>query len=595
MSIEMDAAPAITQLTRAPKYYDVREAQPLDSGYITQSTSPDNKLAESFPRKSTPVEIKPAAVEIKARPVPLALPPLTDLAEFDKSVDDNTLSRFRHVHTQIEKPLLAYIRSKVPRRRYRPIALRLMILGRNEKDAKPCIVAFCPEEQCKRVRKFFDKSSVAALCQPQDDTVPSFDVFVLGRALETKHADEGADVFIPIIGGREGYTAETYCGAPIIIRRLSEMERRCTFGGIVRTVSLDGDTKLYGLTVGHVLSGDSDNGPTVLDNWVLQLADSESEDEQDEDEQDEDEQDEDEPSDDKPDDEEPDEVTEEQPEETESLATMDDSQLASGGNHDTSVSWASPELGKIGRIPKDSLHTQQVTADTMCWDGGCYYDWALIEMEQHKPNRILPRKLSDGEIQEEDVRSGDLLMPVTPPCSSGKRQSVTLLSGSEGLKQGSLSPLPSRLLLDPGSAFVDTLVLTLDGNQQIHDGDSGSWVVNEGTLEVYGYVVAADSFGGGHVIPLIEAFWSIGGSLGLRSVGIATTVDMATAKLAAEQAEQRRRAKWASAWMGNVDMANSHNSAPSRAECRPDSGYSSGIPSTRITPPVHIPPVRRNP
>lgn len=56
-------------------------------------------------------------------------------------------------------------------------------------------------------------------------------------------------------------------------------------------------------------------------------------------------------------------------------------------------------------------------------------------------------------------------------------------------------------------------------------------MVNEATLEVYGYVVAADSFQGGYIIPLYDAFRSIAASLGLRSVGLATTVDMATAKL----------------------------------------------------------------
>ncbi|KAL2679039.1 hypothetical protein Neosp_009795 [[Neocosmospora] mangrovei] len=442
----MEAAPTITQLSRTRKYYDVREAQPLDSGYVTQSTSPDSKLAESFPLKSA------ATAESKARPVPLALPPLTDLAEFDKSVDDNTLSRFRHVHTQIEKPLLAYIRSKLPGRRYRPIALRLMILGRNEDDAKPCIVAFCPEQQCKRVRKFFDKTSVTALCRPEDDTVPSFDVFVLGRALETKHADDDVDIFIPIVGGREGYTDDTYCGAPIIIRKPSSVERRCTFGGIIRTMSWDGDIKLYGLTVGHVLWSDSDNdlgvgtttkdGAEPLGSSELELSDSESEDE-------------------------PDGETEQEPEEAESLPAMENSQLSLGGNHDTPTSWASPELGKIGCISEDSLHTRIATPNTMGEDAGRYYDWALIEMEQHKPNRIRPRKLSNGAIQGEEVRSGDLLMPVRPPCVDGKRQSVTLLSGSGGLKRGSLSPLPSRLLLGPGDVFVDTLVLSLD-----HDQDS---------------------------------------------------------------------------------------------------------------------------
>ncbi|RSL52213.1 hypothetical protein CEP54_010998 [Fusarium duplospermum] len=397
MSLEIDAASLITDLSQKRKQSDVVDTQTTDSGYATkstvfwlsypirgrastiaentlatQSTSPESKPTESFPRE-------PTAAENKARPVPSALPPLADLAEFDKPVDHNTLSRFRDVHTQIEKPLLTYMRRKVSASKYRPIALRLMILGRNEDDAKPCIVAFCPEEQRKRVRKFFDKSSIKALCQPEDDALPSFDVFVLGRALEAKHANEDIGVFIPIVEGRQGYTDDTYCGAPIIIRSPSASDRRCTFGGIIKAVSSNGDTKLYGLTVGHVVLGDLDDdqpegtikiGTESLNNCELQLSDSESEDESD--------------------------VVPEEPEETESLLDMD-------------------------------------------------------------------------------------------------------------------NPRPD--------------------SREIQHGDSGSWVVNEETLEVYGYVVAADSFGGGHVIPLCAAFQSIVASLGLNSVGLATTVDMATTKL----------------------------------------------------------------
>lgn len=56
-------------------------------------------------------------------------------------------------------------------------------------------------------------------------------------------------------------------------------------------------------------------------------------------------------------------------------------------------------------------------------------------------------------------------------------------------------------------------------------------MVNETTLEVYGYVVAADAFGGGYIIPLAEAFRNIANTLRCQSVDLATTVDMASAKL----------------------------------------------------------------
>ncbi|KAL6362750.1 hypothetical protein LRP88_04054 [Fusarium phalaenopsidis] len=531
----MDATPAITHQSPARTYVDFERAQVPDSGYVTQSTLLDSKPPEPFPPKSTAVENKPCS-DLFGLFGLFGPTDLADLTEFDKSVDDHTLSRFRLVQAQVEKPLLDYICRKTPRRRDRPIALRLMVLGWNEDTAKPCIVVFCPEEQCKRVRKFFDKSHVMALCQPEDDTVPSFNVFVRGRAPETKHGDEDVDIFIPIVGGREG----------------------CTFGGILSTVSRDGERRLYGLTVGHVLLDDSDND-LALDDWDLQLSDSESEDE-------------------------PEDDIEPGPEEIESLPAMDNSQLASEGSHGPFASWASSKMSKIGCIAKDSL-AQIATPNMMGKDAGGYNDWALIEMGQHKPNRIRPRKLPNGEIQGEDIGSGDLLMPATPPCSSGKRQSVTLLSGSGGLKRGYLSPLPSRLLLGPGHAFVDTLILNLDDDQQIQDGDSGSWVVNEGTLEVYGYVVAADSFGGGYVIPLLEAFRSISASLRLFSVRLAITADMAAVKLEGDRSaadglpspfqEVEQHDERANVSRDIFEILSAQNSKPPTAKWQPDSGYSS--------------------
>ncbi|WAO92013.1 Zn(2)-C6 fungal-type domain-containing protein [Fusarium falciforme] len=200
--------------------------------------------------------------------------------------------------------------------------------------------------------------AIELLCQPKDYTVSSFDVVVLGRSLEAKHADKDVDIFIPIVGGRQGYTDETYCGAPIIIRKHSAPDRRCTFGGIIKAVSWNGDAKLYGLTVGHVLLDDLDydltirrtsNGTESLNNCKLQLSDSESEDESDG-------------------------VTEQEPEETRPLPAIDNPQLGSGVNNNASAPWVSSELGKIGRISEDAVNMMGDYARH-------YYDWALIEMD----------------------------------------------------------------------------------------------------------------------------------------------------------------------------------------------------------------------
>lgn len=56
-------------------------------------------------------------------------------------------------------------------------------------------------------------------------------------------------------------------------------------------------------------------------------------------------------------------------------------------------------------------------------------------------------------------------------------------------------------------------------------------MINETTLEVYGYVVAADDCGGGYVIPILDAFREIKTTLGVEFIGLANTADMVSYQL----------------------------------------------------------------
>ena len=52
----------------------------------------------------------------------------------------------------------------------------------------------------------------------------------------------------------------------------------------------------------------------------------------------------------------------------------------------------------------------------------------------------------------------------------------------------------------------------------VQDGDSGSWVIDPVTLEVFGHVVAADILGDAYVVPICDTFSDITTALGLKSV-----------------------------------------------------------------------------
>ncbi len=61
----------------------------------------------------------------------------------------------------------------------------------------------------------------------------------------------------------------------------------------------------------------------------------------------------------------------------------------------------------------------------------------------------------------------------------------------------------------------------------IVDGDSGSWVVDEKTHEVYGHLVASDMFGEGYVIPLYATFHDMQIRLDVESVDLPSAIDIA--------------------------------------------------------------------
>lgn len=157
-----------------------------------------------------------------------------------------------------------------------------------------------------------------------------------------------------------------------------------------------------------------------------------------------------------------------------------------------------------------------------------YYDWALVDIGD--PARAsgvynVPKTTKFG------IRS--LTMPPSRGIDDPESFPITVMS-SEGPKNGTISFLPSRLLLSPGRAFVNTYMIKLYEPYceivscqvawpvltvaVITHGDFGSWVVNRNSGQVYGHLVAADVLGGGHVVPLLDTIDDIKERLGATSV-----------------------------------------------------------------------------
>lgn len=78
-----------------------------------------------------------------------------------------------------------------------------------------------------------------------------------------------------------------------------------------------------------------------------------------------------------------------------------------------------------------------------------YYDWALIDMLRHEPNRIGPRQ---------SFNLHDLV--AAAPGDTGNGQPVLVMTGSRVVQRASLPTLSSRVLPGPGDVFTNALCST---------------------------------------------------------------------------------------------------------------------------------------
>ncbi|KAH8193667.1 hypothetical protein TruAng_012164 [Truncatella angustata] len=121
-------------------------------------------------------------------------------------------------------------------------------------------------------------------------------------------------------------------------------------------------------------------------------------------------------------------------------------------------------------------------------------DWTLIPLESdlwlsnhfEKPGEQFEKSCLDLTIGE-DIKQ--------------EPKSVAILTGN-GVKLGSLVLQYASLTISAGGFFTDVLTLILDKESLLQHGDSGSWVVDRGNGQVYGHLVAVDSFGDGLVVPI---------------------------------------------------------------------------------------------
>jgi hypothetical protein len=388
---------------------DPKYASEPDSGY---GSAVFNTPASERPKVSGGTE---------TNAIPFKLSPESISTKNDKPVGKETISRFNEVVERIEEQLVSYVQKS--RSKHYPITVRLAVTG-EEEDTKPWIVVFCHVKQAKRVRRFFGKQFAKEICQPQDPSLPSFEVHVHSRAPQLRTALHDIDVYngkCPLDTGR---SEVTLCGTPIKFAK-GEQARIATLGGIIKLTSPDGEYVLYGMTAGHAAEDLEDD----MDDDESDYISSEDEEE------------------------------------------VQDNNL---GNRKTTAALTldpSPMRNPSEALPSTLMLPDQweaLKSTLVCsvedpspteLEREKNFDWALVNFGDHsaiKPNTL-------GAVGSEKARWNDLKVastileyPMTP--------SVIMISGLQGPKHGTLSALPSKLLSGSGQKFVNTYILTLNEN-----------------------------------------------------------------------------------------------------------------------------------
>jgi hypothetical protein len=480
----------------------------IDSGYGTKV----NSAVVSLSVKSNS-ELSQRNIEESQNTPPrsVPLPGKEELQIFRIEVDAACNARFREIAPEIQRQLLKSTQQGIPlfqsssrarSRRQMTMSLRLMTVGRTIETARPSIIIFLPGEGANRIEALLEQPFLRSLYRPNDGITPSFDVVVVGQAPKKRWCKDIRVTWDTNLSKERDMT--TYCGSRICLKTTQGTSAMATLGGIVKLTYGPRDFKLVGMTAGHVLE---------------ELFDLE---------------------------------------EAESLDghVTDDNQIKPdplGFNYPRTIGhMLSPPADNTTNAPSND--DDDDTPTPAC-------DWALFTIDptlRIRPNLLRraggPTAHHHHHAAAAALKTGPnsgmvsgRTMTTAPPASFPSLEpiEVALLSSSsnsgsgcgpsgDGTMLGLLSHVPGGIMLDPSHGFVEAYLMVLDEGQAVADGDSGAWVVNPVSMEVYGHVVATDVTGDVYVVPLHRSFEEMRGRLGVEAVDLPGTADLLDAALRAE-------------------------------------------------------------
>ncbi|TGO67332.1 hypothetical protein BOTNAR_0044g00130 [Botryotinia narcissicola] len=448
---------------------------------IIQTPSP-----ESFPGASQdPLQAVTAFPTLQRKSTP-ENSPNTSVPRTDQNIYPHATIKpeFRERYPQLVDVFKWAVETeKVLRKHTSKINYELLLCGSTPANAVASVIIFCAEALFSRLRSLLASEHICLQYQRKN---PSFrDKFKL--APSKTHPQVSAPIVVPfnVVYWRvvNSPTLRNSAMEQVVARNHSSLtmcgslikygDRTSTLGLLISM-----DSKLYGLTVDHLFKDQQGEEQPMTANEAEVLYDE-----------------------DDYDDSEPewswiDDVNYEDFENAECVS--DAESVSSGGSHAKITMDREPneDFGEsINGHKADSIFKTDATT--------AYLDWALIEFDDgyyERPNAFF---------SEDDPTNPKFfgILAAAPKTSDVK---VFMISGVSGTRKGVMLNRSSYIGGEPG----------------VIDGDCGSLIVDQETLEVYGHVVASNPLGEAYVVPLQNTFHQISSAFGAKDLCLPNPVQL---------------------------------------------------------------------
>ncbi|KAK6523396.1 hypothetical protein TWF281_001376 [Arthrobotrys megalospora] len=401
--------------------------------------------------------------------------------------------RFNGLGIFVNVPLNRYLTKKKIWLPPGSVSIDLRFVGMTEDHAKPTMVVYCPPKILSKVRRFFRKKHIKSMYQPDIITTeePWFEIDFDREGPWTCALTE-SESYIPHSVYSSVIFPPKVSGIPVIFDEVADFSRLGTIGGIIEVRTGGKPTLYYGMSAGHLISKlegvpeiagadpDAPDGDDSSDSEDECSNDSEME-------------------------------IELEPElESESKPAA----RPRTGEGETEKSYSETDTGKYAsqldrfiRANGPWTHLGRAFRSPLTFDengGTRNLDWGLVS----EVGRMVPHL---GSIR----RPGDRIKRYMHSraefaLSEQSNQPVHFWSAIDGRCEGDVIFGGSMLKIEPGLNFTRTHRLQpSNGRTEIRNGDSGAWVIDESTGEVYGHIVASNALGEGYVVPIQDTLEQI--------------------------------------------------------------------------------------